>query len=1457
MRERLTSFQPGWGAVLLSSALALLLLYSGALPVGLYLLILPAVLGGLQGRRRVWLTALILFALAVLAVWRTPTLWLHWAVAAFLAGAGATLASAWQAQARRTQAAEQEVARRVASEAALRRITQEIASTLELGRILQLVLEEARRFTHADAGMIWLWRDELPTLALAQGYTETTSAAYEELLAHAETDPSLVAFMRQPVTRYIPNLAELHPTPAYQAGMQTELWSPVFYEDRLAAAIVLHCRQPQALNPAAIDFMDGLAAETALAVGNDRRYQEQLLRGNFVRERAEQMRLLLEATRTMRSDRPLEETLLDMAYATQEAVGYEIVLISVIEGQMVRRVAGAGMPLADLERLKQVRRPWLQIARLLQEQFRIGNCYYIPAEQQHVWRGELDVFEAEVALPEARRPGMWHPQDLLLVPLYGPQGDAVGYLSVDEPLDGRAPTRTSLEVLELFAAQIGVVIANNRLVENLRLQLNTLMLLNELSRSITTKLDLSLVLNTVVQAVTNLLGYDYATVYLQARGQTALTPRASSGYDLSLLGEGLQVEPGVGLVGAVVESGMPLALDDMRSEPRFTPGPLPVGSALLVPLQVAGRTVGVLSAERREAGVIEPLQVATLTMLADQISVAVENAQLFEEVKNFSAELERRVEERTAELAEALNSLRTERDRSTILYEIASGLVASLDIDRVLHKTVSMLKDAVGAERATVLLLDQNTGYLQQRASVGGGKSVPPGGVRAPYKRNEGLVGWVLTNRQSAMVPDVRLDARWIPIEDDTRSVLAVPITAGDETVGVIFLHSPEVDAFDIGDQRLVEAAAVQVGHALNNAELYRLIREQAERVGSMLRAQQNEAARSQAILEGIADGVLVADARGKIILFNAAAERILTLNRAQAVGRSLSEVLGFYGDKVRGWLEQIAVWEAEPGSYQSGDFLSERLELGRQVVSMHLSPVISPIREFLGIVAAFRDITAEVEADRAKSEFVSTVSHELRTPMTSVKGYVDLLLMGATGPLTDIQVQFLNIIRNNTDRLTSLVNDLLDMSRIEGGKVELHCQPVDMAELIRQVAVTLTPKIEEKGLQLRTVLPEGLPLAYGDPDRMVQILTNLVANAFKYTPMGGEIAIYAYVREEMFHVAVADTGIGISPEDQSRIFSRFYRVDNPLVLEAGGTGLGLAITVSLVQMHGGQIAVESELGEGSIFTVTFPLAEGEATVPVGRPPAGLRANAVATVLVVEDDPEVAEMLRLTLEHEGHRVVVAASGEAALRLARQEQPDLISLDIRLPDLDGFEVLQLLKRNPETASIPVVIVSVVFDQDRGLRLGAVDYFTKPVDETRLLQVVKRVLTGKGTVLVVDDDRDTLTLLRTALRRQGLQVRTVTRGERALRMAQEQPPSLILLDLKLPGMDGYEVLQQLKRHPATANIPVVVMTGFAEPGNGSASAMKALGATRFVTKPFSMEELGEEISRLVEGADGNKE
>ncbi|HDQ34778.1 MAG TPA: response regulator, partial [Chloroflexi bacterium] len=378
----------------------------------------------------------------------------------------------------------------------------------------------------------------------------------------------------------------------------------------------------------------------------------------------------------------------------------------------------------------------------------------------------------------------------------------------------------------------------------------------------------------------------------------------------------------------------------------------------------------------------------------------------------------------------------------------------------------------------------------------------------------------------------------------------------------------------------------------------------------------------------------------------------------------------------------------------------------------------------------------------------------------------------------------------------------------------------------------------------------------YGDPDRLTQILTNLIGNAYKYTPTGGSVTVHGYVREGMFHVAVADTGIGISKEDQRQIFERFFRVDDPTVHEMAGTGLGLAITVSLVHLHGGEIWVESELGEGSIFFSSFPLAEGESTADVGKPPLGF-ARPDFTVLVVEDDVEIAEMIRVALENEGRKVLVSHSGEEALHLAREHHPDMISLDIRLPDLDGFEVLELLKRDVETADIPVVVVSVVPDAERGLRLGAVDYLTKPVDQEILLRAVDRCLAQREVVLVVDDDKETQQLLRTALRARGLTVRATRQGDRALRLAQELHPGLILLDLKLPGMDGFAVLEQLKGNTRTADIPVIVMTGSFSETEGKAQAVEALGALRFLTKPFSVEELAEEISHLVDGKDPQKE
>lgn len=1347
--------------------------------------------------------------------------------------------------------------RRLDALAALQRVTGEITSTVDLNYILQVVLDEAMNFSQADAGLVLLYEDLRPELRTVKGY----STIFEDLKSIVESpdfDSLWNDFAEHNEPYYLVELESAsEPDICNLPNAKSLLITPVFYEGQLAAVILVQSSSIRAFATAVVEFLQGLAVQTSIAVGNSKRFQEQLQRGELMHKRAEQMSLLLEVSWTIRSDRSLEAILQDIAYAVQEGTGFEIVLISVLESNYLRRVAGAGIPLKELDRMKQVRQPWDRLKALFREEFRMGHCYYIPAEYDYL-TDDLDKFIPEIQ-EEERDATKWNKLDSFVVPLYGSgRGEILGIMSVDLPRNGLAPTPVTAEVIEIFAAQVALAIENNNLVESLRRQVTTLRLFNELNRSITTKLDLPLVLNTVVQSVTNLLDYDYATIFLQDKITKKFIPLASSGYSLDLLSL-ISFAVGEGLVGKVAQMGMPLVMDNTATDPSYVPGPIAVGSSIMVPLTVEGRAVGVLSADRKIPGDFSPTDVATLTALADQVSVAVENARLFDEVTRFSQELELRVEERTQELAEALEGLRVHRDRTEVLYHIASELVANLDVDRMLSQALSLLQKAVKASKSSVILLDNESGKLFYRAAIGHTKPIPAGGRLTPFSRKEGLVGWVLNEKKPVIVHDVLKDDRWIPNDLEIRSVLSAPVlSSADEAFGVILLQSPAIGVFDEPELRLVEAAAVQLGNALSNAQLYRLIREQAERLGAMLRTQQIEAAKNQAILEGIADGVMVTDANGRVILFNAAAERILAISRAQALGRFQDDILGLYGSAAQEWLARIDIWKQNPESYESDEFMAHRLEVERNIVSVHLSPVTSPAHEFLGVVSVFRDITVEVEADRAKSEFVSTVSHELRTPMTSIKGYVDLLLMGAAGEVPDAQKGFLKTVKTNADRLTDLVNDLLDISRIETGRVELNLKPLSIAALIEQVIDLLRPKVQEKEQNLYAILPENLPNIYGDEARVTQILTNLVGNAYKYTPNGGEVAIHVYVNNKAMCVAVADNGIGIAKKNQQKIFDRFYRVeDDPAVYEVSGTGLGLAITLSLIQMHGGNIFLESELGKGSVFTFTLPLAEGESTDDVGTPPVGFSKESPATILVVEDNPEIADLLKVTLTRESLNVLVALSGQDALKIAREERPDLISLDIRLPDLDGFEVLSLLRQDPKTADIPAIIVSVVADKEKGLHLGVVDYFSKPMDSQRLVEAVNRILSHRGTVVIADADEKMLSVMRSALQAQGIEVRTTSRGDRALRLARELHPELILLDLKLSNLDGYQVLEKLKRNPQTADIPVVMTTNSAVDAKGNAVTLEALGALQFLTKPFSVNEFAEEISGLITGNRTHKE
>ncbi len=842
---------------------------------------------------------------------------------------------------------------------------------------------------------------------------------------------------------------------------------------------------------------------------------------------------------------------------------------------------------------------------------------------------------------------------------------------------------------------------------------------------------------------------------------------------------------------------------------------------LVAPLTIQGIPIGALTLGRADRkAVFEPTEIELVESLLRQAGVAIQNAGLYDEIRAINDSLEVRIAARTKELAR-------EKERIETLYAISGELSASLDLNQVLQKTLHLISQAVGARHGSIMLLDRLRNVLVFRARLGGDRPLPPEGEVSPFKPGVGVAGWVLEHREPVLVRDVLQDERWMPGGAQTRSLMAVPLMIGDELLGVIIISDAEPNKFDEENLRLLIASAQQVSQAIRNAQLYKDVNESATR--------------NQAILESIADGVIVNDPEHQVIVFNAAAERILGIRQEIALASDVHNLFDAFESGGRS--SALAALEmAAKSAGQSEQAIEITLESQGQVVSGHIAPVITPDRQFLGIVTALRDITREVEADRAKTEFVSTVSHELRTPLTSIKGYIDLLYAGAAGPINEVQKRFMGIVKNNADRLTLLINDLLDISRIETGRLKLDMKAVDMVQVVGEVAESLRGQIEEKGLRLELTMPSQPIEVYGDRARLIQIVTNLLSNAYKYTDEGW-IHLTVSMVEDNVRIDVADSGIGISLEDQTKIFERFYRADTPVVEGRGGTGLGLSITKDLIELHGGRIWVQSELGVGSTFTVLLPSLQRKAPVSMEKLTVGAKK-----ILVVDDDRDIVSLLRYQLQARGYQVIVAATGDQAIRRAIEEQPSLITLDILLPDRNGFEVLRELKERQETAHIPVIVLSVVQDETSGYRLGAADYITKPVTEDRLLDSISRVLGAKGKILIAEDDISTAEMLIALLERHEFQVFHAKDGYEALAFARRERPGLILLDLKMPGMDGYEALARLKKDPETRRIPILAMSAHTVDPVQERARLQQMGAYDLFAKPFDLDELVAEIIRM---------
>ena len=479
------------------------------------------------------------------------------------------------------------------------------------------------------------------------------------------------------------------------------------------------------------------------------------------------------------------------------------------------------------------------------------------------------------------------------------------------------------------------------------------------------------------------------------------------------------------------------------------------------------------------------------------------------------------------------------------------------------------------------------------------------------------------------------------------------------------------------------------------------------------------------------------------------------------------------------------------------------------------LAAIVRELRETLEAKVAERTAALQaantelLKSSKAKSEFMARVSHDLRQPLNAVVGFTDLLLLQGGEPLSNSQRRYLGHVVTATQQIVRLTSDLLDLSRLEAGRLEIRPEPCDVALLLQEMLAHFRtqPQTGRVSLTLEIASPLGKLMA--DQARLQQILYNLVSNAFKFTPDGGLITVTARQIGPMIELSMHDTGVGIPLDDQHRIFED-YEQAGTIDIQQKGLGLGLAIAKRLVELHGGHISVESAPSQGSTFVVRLPgAAPAQGDSQSGE-------NSGPLILVIEDDMVAAELIRTHLTDGGYRVALVASGHAGIGAARRLQPHAITLDLGLPDLDGWEVLYRLKNDPATQGIPVLIVSARDQGQVGFSLGAVDYLVKPVDPKRLLAALYRcqVLGAPRRalrILVVDDEPAVLEALDALLTREGHAVMRAQDGEGALSRAQAERPDIILLDLHLPGLSGFEVVTRLRQIPGLEAVPVVAFSG----------------------------------------------
>ena len=816
--------------------------------------------------------------------------------------------------------------------------------------------------------------------------------------------------------------------------------------------------------------------------------------------------------------------------------------------------------------------------------------------------------------------------------------------------------------------------------------------------------------------------------------------------------------------------------------------------------------------------------------------------------------------------------------------EAAAALTRTLDLDEALETLLDTLRQLVPYDSACVMLLEDAT-HLTIRAERDFERWTGATQIGLTFDTaRAGALRQVLQSRQPLLISDTHEFPGWerTPDAEYIRSWLGVPLISSGEVIGLYSMDKADVGFFTEEHARLAEMLAAHGAVAIEHARLLRDLRASNRQLQGLVteheqvrKAEHEQRVLAEALrditvvlsgslnLDQVFEGIL--DHVARVVPYDACTILLIkgaSVEVAHVRGHDPS-IIGLQfpltGPNLVSVMEtgQPAVvddtrtydgWVETPETTWIRSNISAAIRVGDEIIGFLCLDSGTPyaftgehverLQTFAsqaGIAVRNARLFDEAQqhqqaaeaANQAKSSFLANMSHELRTPLNAIIGYSEMLMEDAGDQGLDGFAADLQKVHASGKHLLALINDVLDLSKIEAGRMELYLETFDVAGMLQNVVSTVEPLVEANANRLEVLAGADLGVMRADLTKVRQSLFNLLSNAAKFTehgvitltPQQDNRCIRERDGVDWLTFRVSDTGIGMTPEQLEKLFEAFSQADVTISRKYGGTGLGLALSRRFCQMMGGDITVESTYGVGSTFTIRLP-AQPVVTQPAPEPARAERVGSALTpaapgesiVLAIDDEPAVLDLVRRFLSKEGFRAVTAASGEEGLKLARELRPHAITLDVLMPGMDGWTVLASLKADPTLAAIPVIMMSIVNDKDMGYALGVSEYLNKPIERDALVAALRKYQRGGASshVLVVDDDAVTREMLRRLVQGEGWTVSEAENGRVALARLAERTPALVLLDLMMPEMDGFQFVVEMQRNEAWRTIPVAVIT-----------------------------------------------